>query len=138
MSLLLLAPIGVVAPGALAGAGGVPRSSASPGSTVCGGTVAVPEALPCGTYTSLDVTGVCDISAGPVGVTGNVTVESSGALVSAWKLPQGATTVDPLGICGDLRTMPGSALILGCEPTFFPCRDAPAGSTARPPGLVAA
>ncbi len=78
-ALLLLVPVGVAVHGAAPVAG-----AAAP--ATCGGTVAAPQALPAGTYASLDVTGVCHVSAGAVVVTGSVTVEAGAALVSAYGL----------------------------------------------------
>ncbi len=106
----------------------LPAAAASPAN--CGGTVAAPHALVAGTYGSLDVTGVCDISAGQVVVTGNVTVEAGAALVTAYGRANSAPgTRSGLAIGGDLTAATGAALILGCEPTHFNCLDDPDPST---------
>jgi hypothetical protein len=126
--LLLLVPIGVVV-------GGTPAGATGPTPATCGGSVASPQALAGGTYSSLDVTGVCDISAGDVTVTGDVTVASGAALVSAWALDDGvpATTSD-LTVKGNLTAGSGASLILGCEPGNFICYDDPAIATG--PGTL--
>ena len=122
-AILLLVTVVVTVKGPAA-----PAAAASP--ATCGGTVAAPHALAAGTYGSLDVTGVCDISAGQVVVTGNVTVEAGAALVSAYGWADGAPgTHSGLTVGGDLTAAPGSALVLGCEPTHFDCLDDPDPST---------
>jgi len=118
-TLLLLVPMGVVVQATAAGAGGA-------GPTVCGGTVAAPQVLAGGTYASVDVNGVCDISAGQVIVTGSVTVEAGGALVSAFGLNNKTLgTVSDLTINGDLTSATGASLVLGCGSLHFTCFDEP-------------
>jgi hypothetical protein len=119
--LLLLVPVGGLVGGTSAGATG-----SSP--TTCGGTVSSPQVLAGGTYGSLVVTGVCDLRAGQVVVEGNLSVAAGAALVSAWALDDGVTgTSSGLRVDGDLTAASGSSLILGCEPTNFPCFDDPTG-----------
>jgi len=118
-------PVGVVVHGATASAG-----AHTAGPPACGGTVAAPQALAAGTYSSLDVTGVCDISAGQVTVTGSVTIEPNAALVSAYGLANNVPgTTSGLIIGGDLTAANNSSLVLGCKPVNFNCLDEPdAGS----------
>jgi hypothetical protein len=93
--------------------------------------VAAPQALPAGTYGTLVVTGVCDVSAGRVSVAGSVTVEAGAALVSAYGLADGiAGTTSGLTIGGDLTAASGAALVLGCDPVHFPCLDGAGASTS--------
>ena len=88
--------------------------------------MAAPAVLAGGTYTAVDVKGVCDISAGQVVVTGSVVVEAGGALVSAYGLSNSVPgTMSDLTIYGDLTTATGASLILGCGSLHFSCFDEP-------------
>ena len=80
----------------------------------------MPQLLGAGTYSTLDVTGVCDISHGPVTVTGDVTVATDAALVSAYGMSGSSLTVG-----GNLHAATGASLVLGCEPIKFVCLDDP-------------
>jgi hypothetical protein len=93
---------------------------------VCGApTVAGPDQLPGGTYSSLEVTGFCAIDEGQVTVTGGVVVDAGGSLIVAYGLsspgPGPALTVD-----GDLVARAGSAVVLGCDPVHLACLTDPA------------
>lgn len=88
--------------------------------------MAAPQVLAGGTYASVDVNGVCDISAGQVVVTGSVVVEAGGALVSAYGLSNNSPgTISDLTIFGDLTSATGASLILGCGSLHFACFDEP-------------
>ncbi|MGD0881799.1 MAG: hypothetical protein ABSB09_09555 [Acidimicrobiales bacterium] len=115
----LLLPVGVVSAGPARGA-----SAAAP--ATCGGTVAAPGVVPGGTYASLTVTGVCDVSAGQVVVEGDVVVDPGAALVSGFARDDGAIgTASSLAVDGNLIAGTGASLLLGCEPSEFPCYDDP-------------
>jgi hypothetical protein len=120
---LLLAPIGLV--------GATSVSSAAPSSVTCAGTSASPEPLPGGTYSSVSVTGVCAVNAGQVVVTGDVTVHPGASLIAAFaKNDVGGSGTSGLTVDGGINVESGAALLLGCEPNFFPCVDDP--SKAHP------
>jgi hypothetical protein len=116
---LLLLPIGLI--------GGASAASAtSPSSVTCAGTSAKPDPLPGGTYTSVSVTGACEVNDGQVVVTGNVTVQSGAALVAAFANDDiGGSGTSGLTVDGNIDVDTGATLILGCEASAFACADDP-------------
>ena len=108
VSILFLGPLVVLGSASVA-------SATAPGPETCG-----TGALPAGTYTSLNVTGTCTVSAGPVTVLGNVTVEPNAALLSAY-----GTGNSSLTVVGNVAAATGSTVVLGCEASNFPCFDDP-------------
>ncbi|MGA2836955.1 MAG: hypothetical protein ABSF84_10195 [Acidimicrobiales bacterium] len=115
----LCVPVGVVGAGSAEGA-------PAPAPISCGGPVTAPAVVAGGTYASLTVTGVCDVSAGHVVVEGDVVVDPGAALVSGFARDDGATgTTSGLTVDGNVTAGAGSALLLGCEPSEFPCYDDP-------------
>ncbi len=114
--LVSTAAIAVLAiPAAALGSPAIASAAAAPVPATCGSA-----ALPAGTYSSLDVTGVCTVSAGPVTVTGNVTVEAGAALIAAY-----ATGNSSLTVVGNITSGTGATVVLGCEASNFPCLDDP-------------
>jgi hypothetical protein len=97
------------------------------GSANCSGTANNPGVLVGGTYTSVTVSGVCGVLAGPVTVTGNVAVTGTGSLIAAFHYnnatnpPSGTSR---LTVDGNLHIAPGGTAILGCSPAFG-CLDDP-------------
>jgi len=101
-------------------------SAATPSSTTCTGTSATPGSLPGGTYTSVSVTGVCEVNAGQVTVTGDVTVASGASLVAAFANNDvGGTGTSGLTVDGNIDVDSGATLLLGCEALHFACVDDP-------------
>ena len=103
---------------ALGGAASAGPVNAAGGYTCSGGTAAAPQTIPPGTYSSLLVTsqGTCAVDAGPVTVTGDVTVAAGGAFVDAFSNA-------PLTVDGNVTVGSGALSFLGCEPNFFACFD---------------
>ena len=92
-------------------------SAASGNATCSGGSIAA------GTYQSLTVTGLCSVNAGPVTVTGNVTVAPGGVLLAAF----GGSD---LNVGGNLTAGSHAILVLGCEQEAFPCFNDPSAATS--------
>jgi hypothetical protein len=107
-------PLSVLGSGAVAGAD-------SP-ATTCGTPMGGPAPLPAGTYSSVDVQGVCFVSAGQVTVTGNVTLEPGTSLVALFATDGGSGT-SGITVQGNIDVGPTATLILGCEATEIQCQD---------------
>lgn len=106
------AVVAVVAAAALLGLP-MAAASASTGVTVCsGGPIAA------GTYRDLTVTGMCQVAAGTVNVTRNLTVAPNAGLLAAF----GGSD---LHIGRNLIAQDGSIVVLGCEPGAFTCFNDP-------------
>ena len=106
------AAVVAVAAAAILGAP-VTSASAATGSAVCaGGPIAG------GTYQSLTVTGMCEVVAGTVTVTGNLTVAPNAGLLAAF----GGSD---LHVGMNLIAQQGSIVVLGCEPEAFVCFNDP-------------
>jgi hypothetical protein len=88
-------------------------ASASTGSAVCSGGSVAP-----GSYTSLTISGFCQVDAGDVHVSGNLTVAPGAGLLAAF----GGSDIT---VGGNLRVRSGAILALGCEPVAFPCFNDP-------------
>jgi len=116
---LLVATVGLL--GGAHGAGASADATSTP--FTCDGTVQAPGTVGAGTYSSLEVTGVCDISSGAVHVVGDVVVAPGAALVSAF-------STGSLQVGGDLTAGAGSSLVLGCDAAHFVCLDDPTSPTA--------
>jgi hypothetical protein len=103
-------------------------SAAASAFTCSGGTAMAPTSIPGGTYSSVEVTSgaVCGVNAGQVVVTGNVAVDSTGSLLAAFALDNGApNTTSGLTVDGNITVSTGAALLLGCEAFEFACIDDP-------------
>jgi hypothetical protein len=101
---------------------GVVTAAAAPLNATCaGGSVAA------GTYRSLTITGFCNVDSGNVKVKRNLTIAPGGGLNAAF-------SGSDLSIRGDLVIKPSGLVILGCEPSAFPCFNDPNGSTGGTPG----
>ena len=112
----LLLPLGL--------GGAAPTASATtPGATTCGGTNSSPGTLAGGTYRSVDVTGLCEVDAGQVVVTGGVTVDAAAGLVAAYAKDKNGSGTSGLAVGGTITVATGGALIMGCEPNRFNCLD---------------
>ena len=115
---MLAVPVGLAA--------GAPAASAAPlGPTTCSGSLASPGSLAGGTYSSVTVTGVCEVNAGEVVVDGDVTVGAGAALVAAFALDHAGAGVSDLTVDGGVDVASGGSAILGCSASAFPCADDP-------------
>lgn len=85
--------------------------------TCSGGSIAS------GVYSDLKIAGICFANAGSVTVEHNLTVLSGGILVAMF-------FGSNITIGGNVDVKANGELILGCEPTFFPCTNDPNQSTA--------
>src|ERR1035441_1369394 len=103
----------------LGGAGIASASPGAPGRFTCAGTPKAPGVLT-GTYSSVTVRGLCEVSAGAAYVQGSVVVSPHGALVAAFARHNSNLTVG-----GSLTVLKGATLILGCEAAHFACVDDP-------------
>ena len=113
---LVLVPLGL-------GAGSSVASAATPGPVTCSGSVAAPGTLAGGTYSSVAVSGVCDVDSGQVVVTGSVTVAADAALVAAYAKDKGGPGTSGLTVGGNISVAGGGTLVLGCEAPAFICFD---------------
>jgi hypothetical protein len=126
---LLLLPVGV-------GVGATVASAAAPGTFACTGSVATPGSLPGGTYSSVSVSGVCDVDSGQVVVTGNVTVTADAALVAAFAHDRTGPGTSGLTVDGNVAVGGGGTLVLGCEASAFACFDDQSAPTLDSPDTV--
>lgn len=120
----LLASVAVMAamavPLSLLGPNSVAGAAAS--AATCGTPNGSPAPLPGGTYSSVDVQGVCFISAGQVTVTGNVTLEAGTSLIALFAT-DGGTGTSGITVQGNVDVGPTATLILGCEAQEIQCID---------------
>jgi hypothetical protein len=118
-------------------AGPSAASAAAPVPVTCTGSDATPGSLAAGTYSSVTVTGVCDVNAGQVVVTGSVTVATGAALVAAFALDHGGPGTSGLTVDGNIAVGSDASLLLGCEaPAFICLDDDPGGPTLNSPDTV--
>jgi hypothetical protein len=105
-------------------------ANAAVGNTTCTGTLGSPGTLS-GVYSSnVTVNGVCGVDAGPATLQRNLTITPGSALVAAFGLnDQTGSGNSNLTVEGNLVVQTGAALIMGCEPNFFPCLDDPNAAT---------
>ncbi len=115
---ILVVPLGV--------AGQASVASADTGTpTTCTGTSGSPGSLAGGTYSTVTVSGVCEVNAGQVVVTGDVTVDTGGALIAAFANNSGGSGTSGITVGGNIDVGSGATLLLGCEASAFPCIDDP-------------
>lgn len=101
--------------------------------TTCSGS------LGAGTYSSVTVSGTCNINAGQVIVTGDVTVPAGTSLLASYALNGGvASTTSGLTVDGNIIVGSGGTLVLGCKAADAACFDDPNQSspTLSSPGTV--
>jgi hypothetical protein len=93
---------------------------------VCSGTPKAPGVLT-GTHRSdVVIKGACEVSAGRAFVRGDLTLGRGAVLLAAFGLnDRTGKGSSALTVAGDLRVHKGAALILGCDPSSFPCLDDP-------------
>ena len=114
----LVLPLGLAAQTSVA-------SAAAPAPTTCTGTTSTPGTLAGGTYSTVTVSGVCQVNAGQVVVTGDVTVQSGAALIAAFANNSSGPGTSGITVDGNINVLSGATLILGCEASAFPCADDP-------------
>jgi hypothetical protein len=101
--------ITVVALGTTAVLASAPAAAAEPGSATCDhGSIAA------GTYSSLTVAGFCSISTGSVTVSKGLELLPGAALIAT-------TAGSDVTVGRNLVVGQGAIMLLGCEPTYFPC-----------------
>jgi hypothetical protein len=105
---------------AAADSAGASARSKPAGAYTCRG-----PSIPAGTYSTVTVTGTCQVNDGFV-VTGGITIQAGAALVAAF----GRNDVSGHGASGltdygNVNIGSNGTLVLGCEPTAFPCFDDP-------------
>ncbi|HEV3281012.1 MAG TPA: hypothetical protein VG032_05330 [Acidimicrobiales bacterium] len=115
---LLLVPLGVLA-------GSTAASAATRAAVTCTGPLAA------GTYSSVMVSGTCNISAGQVVVTGDVTVPAgANSLLASYALNAGVpATSSGLTVDGNITVGTGGTVVLGCKAADAACFDDPSPSS---------
>lgn len=113
----MVVPLSVLGSSSVAGA--------AAGATSCGGTgMGSPAHLAAGTYSSLDVTGVCFVDSGAVTITGDVTVESGAALLATFANNDVVHSgLSSLTVQGNVFVVENGTALLGCENPAFTCFD---------------
>lgn len=86
---------------------------------VCGGTFARPGVLS-GRYWDVVVHGVCVVNHGPAYVRHSIVITHNAALLAAFGRHHSR-----LAVGGSIYVHQGGTLVLGCEPSAFPCFDDP-------------
>ena len=71
------------------------------------------------------ISGVCEVNAGQVTVTGDVTVQSGDALIAAFANNASGPGTSGITVDGNIDVDSGATLLLGCEALHFPCVDDP-------------
>ena len=102
----------------------LPAVTMAAGPHACSGTSKKPGVL-AGTYPSgVVVSGVCEVNAGQAHVDGKLTLNSGSVLIAAFGLnhvtKHGGSTLD---VKGNVVVGKGATMVLGCNPTHFPCID---------------
>ena len=112
-------------------------ANAAVGNTTCTGTLGSPGTLS-GVYSSnVTVNGVCGVNAGPATVEQNLIITPGSALVAAFgHNDQTHSGNSNLTVNGNVTVEAGAALIMGCEPVFFPCLDDPNADAGGPGTLT--
>ena len=104
-------------------------SAATPAPFTCTGTSTAPGTLPGGTYSSVTVSGVCEVKAGQVTVTGDVSVQAGAALIAAFANNSAGPGTSGITVDGNVNVASGATLLLGCEALHFACVDDPDQTT---------
>jgi hypothetical protein len=72
------------------------------------------------------VKGACEVNAGRAFVGGDLTLRPGAVLIAAFALnDRTGKGSSSLTVAGDLRVGAGAAMVLGCDPSSFPCLDDP-------------
>jgi hypothetical protein len=105
-------------------AAAAPAATGAAAATVCSGTSSAPGTLAGGTYTAVEVKGVCAVNGGQAVVTGNVTLDANASLLALFATNarvHGATS--GLNVHGNILVGTGATLALGCDAQSQPCLD---------------
>ncbi len=107
----------------VAGPGSASATTAFPAggsAQTCTGTVDSPGTL-AGSYGNVVITGACVVDAGPVNVSGNLTIASGGALTAIFGLnDQTGSGNSNITVHGNLVVDSGGSLMLGCYSLVLP------------------
>jgi hypothetical protein len=123
-SCLMLA--GGLATSALALAPAASAAVAHHRADICAGTPKAPGVLTGRHRSDVVVKGACQVNAGRAFVGGDLTLRPGAVLIAAFALnDRTGKGSSSLTVAGDLRVAPGAAMVLGCDPSSFPCLDDP-------------
>jgi hypothetical protein len=121
-----LALVGGLATSAMALAPSASATAMHHRASVCTGTPKTPGVLTGRHHSDVVVKGACEVNAGRAFVGGDLTLRPGAVLIAAFALNdrtgQGSSS---LTVAGDLRVGAGAAMVLGCDPSSFPCLDDP-------------
>jgi hypothetical protein len=96
------------------------------GAYVCAGTPKAPGVLTGRHQSNVVVNGACQVNAGRAFVGGDLTLRPGAVLIAAFGLhDRTGNGSSSLTVAGDLRVRAGAAMVLGCDPSSFPCLDDP-------------
>jgi hypothetical protein len=94
--------------------------------SVCAGTPKAPGVLTGRHRSDVVVKGACEVNAGRAFVGGSLTLRPGAVLIAAFALnDRTGKGSSSLTVAGDLRVGAGAAMVLGCDPSSFPCLDDP-------------
>jgi hypothetical protein len=94
--------------------------------SVCAGTPKAPGVLTGRHRSDVVVKGACEVNAGRAFVGGDLTLRPGAVLIAAFALnDRTGKGSSSLTVAGDLRVGAGAAMVLGCDPSSFPCLDDP-------------
>jgi hypothetical protein len=115
----MIVPLSVLGSSSVAGA--------AAGATSCGGpSMGEPAFLAAGTYSSLNVTGICFVAGGAVTITGDATVQPGAGLFAVFSKNEVAGSgLSSLTVQGNVNILGNGTALLGCENPAFPCFDDP-------------
>jgi hypothetical protein len=105
---------------------------------ICSGTPQSPGVLTGKHRSDVVVKGACEVNAGRAFVGGDLTLSPGAVLIAAFALnDQTGKGSSSLTVAGDLRVRAGGALILGCDPSSFPCLTTRTRTRRRCPATIA-
>jgi hypothetical protein len=88
---------------------------------ICFGTMKKPGVLAGGTYSRVEIFGVCNLNAGVVRVRHNLVIEPHAALAALWARNRGRKhTHTHLVVDGNVLMKRGASLVLGCDAKILP------------------
>lgn len=94
--------------------------------SVCAGTPKAPGVLTGRHRSDVVVKGACEVNAGRAFVGGDLTLRPGAVLIAAFALnDRTGKGSSSLTVAGDIRVGAGAAMVLGCDPSSFPCLDDP-------------
>jgi hypothetical protein len=121
-----LALVGGLATSAMALAPAASAAATHHRVSVCTGTPKTPGVLTGRHRFDVVVKGACEVNAGRAFVGGDLTLRPGAVLIAAFGLnDRTGKGSSSLTVAGDLRVGAGAAMVLGCDPSSFPCLDDP-------------